>query len=153
MNVADIMTASPVTIKPHCSVQSAMETMMEIRCHHLPVLSYDKHLVGIVSDYDCHRALSNRHIACDSQETSPEKIPVNCIMTAAPTTIAPESSVVEAARLMFSNNIRCLPVMREETLIGIITTSDILIAFIQMNNNYDNTTPITNNGFHLASHQ
>lgn len=134
MYVNDIMTFNPVTIQPNGSVRNALDTMIEMRCHHLPVMSKNNHLVGLISDYDCHRALSAPTFDnCKNGNQHPDKITVKSVMTPAPTVVAPEDDVIEAARLMFTNNIRCLPVMRDETLVGIITTSDILIAFIQMN--------------------
>jgi len=117
------MTANPKTINPSSTLKDSLNKMLQIRCHHLPVLSREKHLVGIISDYDCHKALSQ-----DQQKP----LHVSNVMTPAPIIIEPNASVEEAARLMLNHNIRCLPVMRGETLIGIITTSDLLIAFIQL---------------------
>jgi len=59
-------------------------------------------------------------------------LPVRAIMTPAPIIVEPNTSADEAARLMLVNHISCLPVMRGETLVGIITTSDILMAFMTM---------------------
>ena len=123
MNVSDVMTANPRTISPNSTLQNSLGKMLQIRCHHLPVLSKEKHLVGIISDYDCHKALS---------ENTDQNLHVSDVMTPAPIIIEPNASVEEAARLMLNHNIRCLPVMRGETLIGIITTSDLLIAFMQL---------------------
>jgi acetoin utilization protein AcuB len=52
-------------------------------------------------------------------------------MTPAPIIVEPDTSAAEAARLMLVNQISCLPVMRGETLIGILTSSDIFMAFIR----------------------
>ena len=52
------------------------------------------------------------------------------IMNPAPVVIAPDAEAVEAARLMLARRISCLPVMRDETLVGIVTRSDILMAFM-----------------------
>ncbi len=135
MIVSEIMTTNPIKIGPRGTVAQAMSTMLNIHCHHLPVLSAHNHLVGLVSDYNCQRALNDTRF----EHRAPNKfmlgnhIAINEVMIPAPTVVAPETSVIEAARLMFENNIRCLPVMRDETLVGIITTSDLLIAFINMN--------------------
>lgn len=133
MIVSEIMTTKPISIHPERSVNDALKMMLEIRCHHLPVMSLSKHLVGLVSDYECHKALSGQ--SSKKKTSLSQKIRIRDVMTVAPTVIAPESSVIEAAKLMFENNIRCLPVMRDETLVGIITTSDLLIAFINMSQN------------------
>jgi CBS domain-containing protein len=53
-------------------------------------------------------------------------------MTPAPIVVEPEMDADEAARLMLTNHIGCLPVMRSETLVGIVTTSDMLVAFMNL---------------------
>jgi acetoin utilization protein AcuB len=53
-------------------------------------------------------------------------------MTPAPIVVEPDASVVKAAQLFLNHRISCLPVMRDETLVGIITTSDILVAFVRL---------------------
>ena len=55
-------------------------------------------------------------------------------MTPAPIIVEPNTPAAEAARLMLVNHIGCLPVMRSETLVGIITKSDILMAFMNIYN-------------------
>ncbi|MFW5690851.1 MAG: CBS domain-containing protein, partial [Chloroflexota bacterium] len=62
MNVIDIMTRSPVTIRPDAMLGEALEIMDQVGCRHLPVLSAEKHLVGIVSDRDCRLALNSPNI-------------------------------------------------------------------------------------------
>lgn len=131
MHVSDIMTANPTTIDQNSTLHGAMETMERIGCHHLPVLSVDRHLIGIISDHDCRRALN----VWDHQWRESKlahRLLVRSVMTPAPIIIEPHAPAFEAARLMLAGYIRCLPVMRGETLIGIITTSDLLIAFMNL---------------------
>lgn len=135
LSVSDIMTANPVTIRQDGTIREALGKMAEIGCHHLPVLSDDGHLIGVVSDNDCHVALNLpyklRNEWRGNQKASSQQI--RSVMTPAPIVVEPGTIAVEAARLMLYNHISCLPVMRGETLIGIITTSDILMAFIRSN--------------------
>jgi len=53
-------------------------------------------------------------------------------MTPAPIIVEPDAPAHEAARLMLEHVIGCLPVMRGETLVGIITRSDLLMAFMHL---------------------
>jgi acetoin utilization protein AcuB len=132
MNVSDIMTANPVTIDKGSSLYKALESMYQVGCHHLPVIGSEGHLIGIISANDCRLALewpSLWHENWQKDERA-HKITVASVMTAAPIVIEPDAPAHEAARLMLEQDIRCLPVMRVETLIGILTTSDILMAFI-----------------------
>lgn len=134
MNVADIMTAKPVTIDQNRPLREALEAMEKIGCHHLPVTGYDGHLVGILSDRDCRTALNSPYIMRENwqDEDLVNTLLVRAVMTPAPIVVEPDEPVAEAARLMLKNHISSLPVMRSETMVGIITTSDILIAFMQM---------------------
>lgn len=134
MNVSDIMTPKPVTVDQNKTLRNALELMEMVGCHHLPVTGYDGHLVGILSDRDCRSALNSPFLLREQWEEDDlvNSVLVRAMMTAAPIVVEPDSPVVEAARLMLHNHINCLPVMRSETLVGIITTSDVLIAFMQM---------------------
>lgn len=51
-SVAEVMTADVITAAPDMSVESALSTMTEVRCRHLPVVA-DGTLMGIVSIGDC----------------------------------------------------------------------------------------------------
>lgn len=132
MNVFDIMTKNPVTIGKNSSLYEALETMARVGCHHLPVIGSEGHLIGIISANDCRRALDWPKLWPDNWEADrrARETTVASMMTPAPIIIEPDAPVHEAARLMLAQDIRCLPVMRAETLVGILTTSDILMAFI-----------------------
>ncbi|HLV34862.1 MAG TPA: CBS domain-containing protein [Spirillospora sp.] len=134
MNVSDIMTANPVTIDQNKTLRDALETMEAVGCHHLPVTGYDGHLIGILSDRDCRTALNSPYILRErwQDDELADRLQVRAMMTPAPIIVEPDAPAAEAARLMLRNHISCLPVMRSETLVGIITTSDILIAFMSM---------------------
>jgi acetoin utilization protein AcuB len=134
MYVSDIMTAKPITIHQDQSLRQALELMETHHFRHLPVLNSDRQLVGIVSDRDCRMALNSPYILRErwQDETLAEQLKVRTIMTPAPIAIEPEAEADEAARLMLNNRISCLPVIRSETLVGIVTTSDILAAFMNM---------------------
>jgi len=132
MNVSDIMTANPVTIEKGCSLFKALELMSQVGCHHLPVMGSEGHLIGIISANDCRLALEWPSLWHENWQNDQRahQMTVASIMTAAPIVMEPDAPAHEAARLMLEQDIRCLPVMRAETLIGILTTSDILMAFI-----------------------
>jgi acetoin utilization protein AcuB len=132
MYVKDIMTASPATIRHDETLADALRIMQQIDCRHLPVISREGHLIGIVSDRDCRLALNSPHILRErSQDTDViQQTRVATIMSPAPIIVEGNFPAHEAARLMLENHISALPVMRGETLIGIITTSDIMMAFI-----------------------
>lgn len=139
MNVSDIMTRNPITISSSSTLREAMEAMEKISCHHLPVLSAEKHLVGIITARDCRLALSLPDVVREYwlEDELSTRLLVRSVMTPAPTVVTPDTSAQEAARMMLRDYVSCLPVMRDETLVGIITVSDILVAFAKMQQNLD----------------
>jgi CBS domain-containing protein len=120
MNVSDVMTLRPTTIAAEATLAEAIELMREIGCHHLPVVSAQKHLIGILSAHDCEQAHG------ESLEKSGVVVnvalanatPVSMVMTPAPIIVEPDAPAAEVARLMLEHYISCLPVMRGETLVG-----------------------------------
>lgn len=139
MNVVDIMTANPTTISPKATLRDALSLMHEHHIMHLPVLSKQKHLVGVISDRDCRQALNSPYILHDrwQDEELLDKLDVRSFMTPAPIIVEPDAPATEATRLMLTHIIGCLPVMRSETLVGIVTRSDILVAFMKIYNKID----------------
>lgn len=134
MNVSDIMTAKPVVISHNGTLRQALELMDINHFRHLPVLNGEGQLMGIVSDRDCRSALNSPHILRErwQDEQLTNSVRVRSIMSPAPIVVPPDAEVDEAARLMLNNHISCLPVVLDETLVGIITTSDILVAFMEL---------------------
>lgn len=136
MNVVDIMTEAPKTISPQATLYQAIQLMEDNNFMHLPVLSRQKHLVGVISDRDCRRAINSPYILRERWQDDEliNQLVVRSVMSPAPIIVEPYAPATEAARLMLTHNIGCLPVMRAETLIGIVTRSDILAAFMRMYN-------------------
>ena len=134
MNVSEIMTEKPATVRLESTLREALELMEKVSCHHLPVLNSENHLIGIISDRDCRTALNSPYILRErwQDEELVDHLRVRLIMTPAPIVVAPEAKAENAAQLMLENKISCLPVMRDETLVGILTRSDILMAFMNL---------------------
>jgi acetoin utilization protein AcuB len=137
MLVLDVMTANPVTVEKTAPLCQALELMELHECHHLPVLSADHSLIGILTDGDCYRAMGRTKPDlppggewCDDPLAN--RLLVRDAMTAAPIVAERYMPLVNAVRLMQRNHISCLPVMQGETLVGIMTTFDILTAFMRV---------------------
>ena len=132
MNVSDIMTERPAKVRLHSTVREVLDLMEQIGCHHVPVLSTENHLIGIISDRDCRLAMNSPYIMRErwQDEELVNNLTARMIMIPAPIVIPPDANAEEAAKLMLTRRISCLPVMRDETLVGIVTRSDILMAFI-----------------------
>lgn len=132
MNVRDIMTPRPVVIPSDAAIAEALTRMRNTGCHHLPVISAEKHLIGVISFRDCQWVLGDpiRKELPPDTATLAQKLKVSGVMTPAPIIVEPDAPAHHAAELMLEHFIGCLPVMRGETLVGIVTRSDLLMAFI-----------------------
>jgi acetoin utilization protein AcuB len=114
------MTKHPVTIGPD-ELLSAAKTKMEAgRFRRLPVVT-DGTLVGIITERDLRE-----HIGHFNQ------VKINGVMTDKPITIAPGATVEEAAQILLKRQIGGLPVVEKDKLIGIITTNDVMKAFLDV---------------------
>jgi acetoin utilization protein AcuB len=119
--VRNWMTRAPAAVGPECSIEAALQRMRGAEIHHLLVVDADR-LVGIVSSRDWRRVDSGA-IAGGGQ-------PIARIMTEDPVTVAPETPVTVAARVLLERQIGCLPVRDGETIIGMFTRSDALDALL-----------------------
>jgi acetoin utilization protein AcuB len=127
------MKRDPVTVGPDDSFRHAMSLIRQKGIRHLPVVEEGR-LVGIVTDRDIRQASPSPATSLEVHELHYllEKVRVRGIMTKNVYTVAPETPIEEAARLMLTHKIGGLPVLREGTLVGIITETDILSAFVEV---------------------
>jgi acetoin utilization protein AcuB len=135
----DWMTAKVQTVKPLDSVSHARALIEERRINQLPVVRNGL-LVGIVTDRDLRDALNAVTTSANAAGTvepaprAPEEIPVETVMTHNVITLSPHSSLVAAAELMRRQRIGSVPIVDGRELVGIITRSDILKAFVDREN-------------------
>ena len=120
MLVRHRMTPNPVTIGPQAMLSEAQDKMTAGRFRRLPVVESGT-LIGILTDRDVRRYVG-----------AEERTKVRAAMTESPLTIPPEMTVEEATQLMLRDQISGLPVVENDTLIGIVTSSDILKAFLEV---------------------
>lgn len=130
--VRNWMTSNPITVPSSCSLQDAYWQMNNNKIRRLPVME-GSDLVGIVTLEDLRRVEPPVGIGLDIVKITDmlSRMIVRQVMTDHPRTISPNSPLVEAARMMLEFKIRALPVIEENQLVGIITESDILRAFVE----------------------
>ncbi|MGD0074787.1 MAG: CBS domain-containing protein [Candidatus Binataceae bacterium] len=120
MLVGKRMTANPVTAAPDENLATAQARMQAGKFRRLPVMQNGK-LIGIVTDRDLRPHLGHE------QHTG-----ITAAMTEKLITVSPSTTLEAAAQLMLTNKISGLPVVENDKLVGIITTSDILTAFLDV---------------------
>jgi len=122
-----------ITISPDQSLLTARERMRKHGIRRLPVVR-DGQLVGIVTDRDVRQTWASPATALSTHEVLYllEKVTVQQIMTPKVVTVAPETPLVEAARLLHERKIGGLPVVEGKTVVGILTETDLLEALIEL---------------------
>ena len=133
MNVDEIMSREPVTVRMDDDLHRVKDLFELYRFHHLLVLLGERRLVGVISDRDLLRA-SSPFVGRASerpQDVAPLNRRVHQIMTRNLVVVAPETPVEEAARLMLEKRVSCLPVVGPEgELLGIVTWRDQLRSLL-----------------------
>jgi acetoin utilization protein AcuB len=132
MIVSRVMTRNPVFVNPDMSVTEAHSLMDREKIGRLPVLDKNNVLVGIVTKKDLLKAGPSPATSLDMYEISYllAKLKVEKIMERNVVTVDENEVVEEAARIMADRDISCLPVMKGNLLVGIITSKDLLGVFI-----------------------
>lgn len=120
MLVRERMTPNPVTVPPKGLLSAARDAMTAGKFRRVPVVQ-DGVLVGILTDRDLRQYVGVE-----------ERTRIEAAMIETPLTIPPTMTVEEATRLMLKHHISGLPVLENGQLVGIITTSDVLRAFLEL---------------------
>jgi acetoin utilization protein AcuB len=134
MLVKERMSRHPITIRPDVSLHDALRVMRDEKVRRLPVLDKDGQLVGIVLEKDLLYASPSPATSLSVHELNylVSRITVESLMTRDVVTVTEDCSLEEAARIMADNSIGGLPVMRDGTLVGMITESDLFKVFLEL---------------------
>ncbi len=114
--VGEHMTADPITCEPAAPLADVTILCRRNFIRHVPVVKGGR-LVGVVSDRDIRRA---------EGAGSGEVLTVADCMTSQPLTVRPSDTLMEAAGRLLRHRIGCLPVVRGDEFVGIITTTDLV---------------------------
>ncbi len=134
MFVRDRMSHHPITVTPDTSLHEALKRMHEEHVRRLPVLDRHGKLVGIVNERDLLYASPSPATSLSVYELNylVSRVLVSELMTKTVITVTEDTPLEEAARIMEDNDISGLPVMRGDTLVGMITESDLFKIFLEM---------------------
>jgi CBS domain-containing protein len=117
MNIREVMTPNPQCVSPGDSIQNAARIMRDCDTGAVPVVDNGRP-VGIVTDRD----IVVRAVA-DGQLNRP----IREIVTSDVICVTPEMSTHEAADLMSEHQVRRLPVVENERIIGIVSLGDLAV--------------------------
>ena len=120
MLVSNRMTKDPVTVTPDDLLIQGRLKMQKGSFRRLPVVT-DGQLVGIITDRDMREHAGYL-----------DRTEVKAVMSRKPLSVTPATTLEAAAQLLLKHKIGGLPVVEKTRLVGIITTSDVLQAFLEV---------------------
>jgi len=121
LKVEQYMTTDLFTVHEDESLDLVANVMEWKRIRHVPVEDNRHRLVGLIS----YRGLL-KLMARGGQGEKHEQVSASQVMTSNPITIAPDASTLEAIDAMRQNGISCLPVVKGDRLVGLITERDLM---------------------------
>ncbi|GAA5120866.1 HPP family protein [Haloechinothrix salitolerans] len=121
MRALDIMTTPPVSVHPSTSVRDAIALLSERGYAGLPVVDDDGRVVGIFTEAD----------ALNYGMDASGELRVDAMMSTPVEVANAETHVTELARRMLADGLRCMPVVTDGVLVGVISRHDLLRPLVR----------------------
>ena len=130
--LSEIMNRDMVTVDKHTSLRMARRILDQYRIRHLLVVE-GKRLVGIVTDRDLRQAApsSKSPLTLSERQEFMDELKVLEVMSRKLITASSTTTIREAAKVMVSEKIGCLPVVDGNQLVGIVTQADLLEMLVR----------------------
>lgn len=123
MKIKALMVPNPISVTPKHTIEQAIELMKINAIRHLPVVDKANNLIGLLTLADLKQALIPSMLG---------DLTLTDMIVKRPLTVSPDDDIEIAAQIIYKHKVGGLPVTRGKTLVGIITESDLLRAFIDM---------------------
>ena len=134
MLVGKRMTRNPLTLQPDVPIHDALAIMRREKVRWVPVVDKRGKLVGVVTHNDLMQASPSPATSLNMWEVSYllSKVTLQEVMKKDVVTATEDMPLEDAAQLMVDRQISCLPVMRGDALVGLITESDVFKVFLEL---------------------
>jgi predicted transcriptional regulator len=128
ISVKDYMTTNLITFKPNQSVEEVIDSLIKNRISGGPVVNNNNELIGIISEGDCIKQISeSRYYNTPLSDSSVEKYMVTNVET-----IDGNMNIFDAAKKFLESKRRRFPIVENGKLIGQISQKDILKAALKL---------------------
>jgi len=132
MFARDLMTRSVVTIGPDASIKDAIRQLNSYDITAMPVVDDEHRLVGVVSEADLLRGEipddPRAHVRPLESWAEPPPHVVGEAMTMHVVSVLEDSDASDIARLMLETGVKSLPVVKGETVVGVVSRRDLIQA-------------------------
>ncbi|MCJ7710227.1 MAG: CBS domain-containing protein [Chloroflexi bacterium] len=134
MLVKERMTRQAIVAAPDLPILDALHLMRQEHIRRLPVVDKSGRLVGIVSDRDLLLASPSPATSLSAWELTHllAKVTLRDVMSKKVITVTEDTPLEDAARIMADSKIGGLPVVRNGSLVGIITETDLFKLFLEL---------------------
>jgi len=121
MLVEEFMTTDIFTVQQDDIPELVADIMDWQKIRFTPIENNQGKLIGLIS-----ARILLRHFSQKAKEESGKNVVVKDLMITDPLTISPEANIHEAMKLMTGKKIGCLPVVKNQKLVGVITEENFL---------------------------
>jgi CBS domain-containing protein len=130
MKARDVMSRPVVSIGPATSIRQAITLLTGKGFAAIPVVDEAGQVIGIFSESDAIRAtMTTAKTTANGRDRRDE--PVSTVMTAPVEVVAPGTDISAVAEHMLAGRLRCLPVVHEGLLIGVVARRDLLRTLVR----------------------
>ncbi|CEA05512.1 inosine 5'-monophosphate dehydrogenase [Metalysinibacillus saudimassiliensis] len=130
MLVEQIMNATPHTLTKDSTIRDAMTLMREQKIRHIPIITTNREVIGVVTQRDLKEALPSS-LEPDEREHLLD-VAVERFMIKNPIMAHPLDTVEDLALTFYDTKVGCLPVISNGELVGIVTTTDLLYTYVEL---------------------
>lgn len=132
--ISNIMTKEVVTLRLTDTLYSAEKRLKTNHIRHIPVVEGDNKLIGLLTLSDLKRISFIDAYSKEGTEDTPvyNMLSIKDMMIKNPLTASPKTTILEVSKLFASKEFHSFPVVEDDKLVGIITTTDLLNFFIEL---------------------
>jgi CBS domain-containing protein len=138
MLVREIMTSPAYSVQEGSTIEAALRVMATARVSSLPVVDPGSRVVGIISEADLLRDRlepdPRAHIRLVAPPAGAMLATVGQVMTSHPYTVREDHDAAELARTFAKTGWKCVPVVRGDVLLGVVSRSDVIRAMARPDN-------------------
>jgi CBS domain-containing membrane protein len=125
--VREIMSSIVETLSVGDTMAAAGRQLKRGRIRHLPVVDGDEHVIGLITHRHLLEAwVSHGHPETEKATQVARDVPIEMLMEKNVRTVTPDTPAAEAAALIESHKVGCLPVVADGKLVGIVTAADFV---------------------------